>query len=194
MSHLRRRVVVVFALVFLVAMTKTNLRQQTALTDGIRSSRNCRVTTRVNTREVHDDGYESRKHANSHLSVAPPVMLELVLAGHEYATDFDSHYLWDLALSNVNIVLYRRQRADLPLRTWSNGCGMRAEERLLLPNHGRDAAAGVLRLRGVEIRRAPASCGFFTRTRRARLAHVVRNRLHAHHGVPRTRASSSQRQ
>ena len=59
----------------------------------------------------------------------------------EYATNFDSHYLWDLALSNVSIVLYRCERADLPLRTWSNGCGMRAEERLLLPNHGRDAAA-----------------------------------------------------
>ena len=146
-----RRLGVVFALVLLVAMT--NLGQRTTamfllgsvaadFSTGIsRSSRNCRVTTRVNTREVYDDGYESRKHANSHVSVAPPVMLELVLAGHEYATDFQSHYLWDLALSNVNIVLYRRQRADLPLRTWSNGCGMRAEELLLLLNHGRDAAA-----------------------------------------------------
>ena len=131
-----------FALVFLVATT--NLGQiQTALkndatTESSRSSsRTCRVTL-VNTRKVDDDGYESR---NSHAPVAPLAMMELVLAGHEYATDFESHYLWDLALSNVNIVLYRRERTNLPLRTWSNGCDMRAEERLLLPNHGRDAAA-----------------------------------------------------
>ena len=52
----------------------TNLGQRTALTDGIYSSRNCRVTTRVNTREVYDGGYESRKHANSHVSVAPPML------------------------------------------------------------------------------------------------------------------------
>ena len=138
MSHLRRRVVVVFALVFLVATT--NLGQiQTALKNDAttESPRTCRVTL-VDTRKVYDDDYESR---NSHAPVAPLAMLELVFAGHEYATDFESHYLWDLALSNVNIVLYRRERTDLALRTWSNGCGMRAEERLLLPNHGRDAAA-----------------------------------------------------
>jgi len=146
MSHLRR-LVVVFALLFLVAMTTIKiLCQQTSLTDdsttGLRPSRKCRVTALVNTRKVYDDKDqdESRTCSTCHSSVAPP-LLELVLAGHEYAADFESHYLWDLALSNVNIVLYRRERADLPLRTWSNGCGMRAEERLLLPNHGRDAAA-----------------------------------------------------
>ena len=97
------------------------------------------MTTLVNTLEVQDDD-ESR---NSHSSVAPLAMLQLSYwsSSHEYASDFESHYLWDLALSNVNIVLYRRERKNLPLRTWSNGCDMRAEERLLLPNHGRDAAA-----------------------------------------------------
>ena len=141
MSH-PRRLVVAFALLFLVAVTTTNtLRQQTSLTDD--STRECRVTALVRDREVDDDAGrrgEPMTRSESRASVAP-AMLELVLAGHEYATDFESHYLWDLGLSNVNIVLYRRERADLPLRTWSNGCGMRAEERLLLPNHGRDAAA-----------------------------------------------------
>jgi len=37
----------------------------------------------VNTLKVYDGGNEPRKHANSHVSVAPPVILELVLAGHE---------------------------------------------------------------------------------------------------------------
>ena len=72
---------------------------------------------------------------------AREILLEIVLAGHAYEVDFDAHYLWDLALPGVNVVLYRRERADVPLRRWTNGCGTRAEERLLLPNHGRDAAA-----------------------------------------------------
>jgi len=136
MSHLRR-LLFVFALLFLVATTNLGQIQTVLKNDATtESSRTCRVTL-VNTRKVDDDD-ESR---NSHASVAPLATMELVLAGHEYATDFETHYLWVLALSNVNIVLYRRERTDLALRTWSNGCGMRAEERLLLPNHGRDAAA-----------------------------------------------------
>ena len=50
-------------------------------------------------------------------------------------------------------------------------------------SESRERRRGVLRLRGVEIRRSTASCGVFTRTRRARLAHVVRNRVYARHGV-----------
>ena len=144
MSHLRRRVVFVFTLVSLVATTSLGQIQRGLQNDATTgssrsSSRTCRVTTLVNTRKVHDDDDESR---NSHVSVAPLAIMELSYwsSSHEYASDFESHYLWDLALSNVNIELYRRERKNLPLRTWSNGCGMRAEEQLLLPNHGRDAA------------------------------------------------------
>ena len=133
-SHLRRRVVVVFALVFLVAMTTTKtriLRQQTAIVE-------CQHSLKV-----YDDGYESKKHANSHVSVAPPVMLEL------------SSWSWSRVRDRFRVALplgsraFKCQRRALSsrarrlaeLRTWSNGCGMRAEERLLLLNHGRDAAA-----------------------------------------------------
>ena len=191
MSHLRRRVLVVFALVFLVAMTIRH--QQTALTDRIRSSRNCRVKTLVNNREVHDDDDESRMHANSHVSVAPLAMMERSYWSWSRVRDRFRPalpLLGSRAFKRQQRALSSRARRLAELRTWSNGCGMRAEERLLLPNHGRDAAAVVLRLRGVEIRRATASGGVFTRTRRARVAHVVRNRLYARHRVPRAFASS----
>ena len=65
----------------------------------------------------------------------------LVVGAFEYISDFDKHYLWNLGLPNMHILLYRRLEIDKPLRSWTGPCGVLVEEKLLTPNHGRDAAA-----------------------------------------------------
>ena len=66
---------------------------------------------------------------------------EVVIADHEYYENFDQHYLWDLRLWNLHFVIYRRERPEISARSWKGPCNMSAEERILLPNHGRDGAA-----------------------------------------------------
>jgi len=182
----------VFALVFLVATT--NLGQiQTALKNDATtgSSRTCRVTL-VNTRKVDDDGYESR---NSHVSVAPLAMMEL------------SYWNWSRVRDRFRVALplgsraFKRQHRALSSRAQKLAVTnvvervRHARRGAVVASESRTRRDGVLRLCDeVEVRRATASRGVSTRTRRARLAHVVRNRLYAHHCVPRTRASSSQRE
>lgn len=67
--------------------------------------------------------------------------MEIVIAGHEFMSDFDRSYLWELKIWNLNFVLYRREHEEVPGRTWEGPCNMTAEERVVLPNHGRDGAA-----------------------------------------------------
>lgn len=67
--------------------------------------------------------------------------VEIVVAGFRYETDFRGHYLWRLGVPRARVVLYRRERPEVEARAWRGPCGMYGEERLLLPNHGRDAAA-----------------------------------------------------
>lgn len=66
--------------------------------------------------------------------------MDIVVLGHKYEENFHEHYIWKLGLSNTRIVLYRRERENDLARTWSGPCGVRAEERILLPNKGRDAS------------------------------------------------------
>ena len=46
-----------------------------------------------------------------------------------------------MGLTNAHFFVYRRQFEDVPLRAARGPCGIEVTERLLLPNHGRDAAA-----------------------------------------------------
>lgn len=71
----------------------------------------------------------------------PKDSFHVVIAGWEMDESIDTAYFWDLGLSNARVIIYRRSKPKVPLREWLGPCGMRAEERLLLPNHGRDAAA-----------------------------------------------------
>ena len=67
----------------------------------------------------------------------------VVLAGHKYLTDEEvaSHYLWDLMIPGLEIIIYRRKKLhSVPAREWSGPCGMRATERLI-PNRGREPGA-----------------------------------------------------
>jgi Protein of unknown function (DUF3431) len=50
-------------------------------------------------------------------------------------------YLYELGLTNACVYVYRRVHPQRELRTWNGPCGVTVYERLLLPNHGRDAAA-----------------------------------------------------
>jgi len=68
-------------------------------------------------------------------------VFHVVVGGFEYVSDFHKHYLWDLGLPNLYILIYRRTEIGKPLRSWTGPCGMMAEEKLLTPNHGRDGAA-----------------------------------------------------
>ena len=64
----------------------------------------------------------------------------VVIAGYESKTCF-TQYLWDLGLTNAQVFVYRRVGPEVPLRHWHGPCGMAVQEKLLLPNWGRDAAA-----------------------------------------------------
>ena len=64
----------------------------------------------------------------------------IVVAFYESKTSF-KHYLWPLGLSNAQVTVYRRVLPETPLATWHGACGMVIQERLLLPNHGRELAA-----------------------------------------------------
>mmetsp|Transcript_17581 Transcript_17581/g.36942 ORF Transcript_17581/g.36942 Transcript_17581/m.36942 type:complete len:387 (-) Transcript_17581:67-1227(-) len=50
-------------------------------------------------------------------------------------------YLFDIGLTNADYFWYRRLDAQKPLRHIEGPCGQSFHERLLLPNHGRDASA-----------------------------------------------------
>ena len=66
----------------------------------------------------------------------------VVVGGHKYLSDEQvaHHYLWDLQIPNMKIIIYRRVRLEKPARRWSGPCGMTAEERLII-NRGREASA-----------------------------------------------------
>lgn len=67
----------------------------------------------------------------------------VVLAGYEYLSDDEvaSHYIWDLMIPGLEIIIYRRKKLrTVPPRSWSGPCGMRATERLI-PNRGREPGA-----------------------------------------------------
>lgn len=62
----------------------------------------------------------------------------VVIASWKNATCFE--WVYDLGLSNARVFVYRRV-GTLPPRTWDGPCNVTVEERLLIPNHGRDGAA-----------------------------------------------------
>ena len=69
----------------------------------------------------------------------PHSAFHVVIAGHAENTCYQ--YVLDMGLTNALVFVYRRVSPDEPLRTWTGRCGIRVEEKLLVPNHGRDAAA-----------------------------------------------------
>ena len=88
-----------------------------------------------------NDGCFGKHDPTSRDIPASRMNMEVVIAGHEFEPDFERSYLWDLKIWNLNFVLYRREGDDIAGRTWRGGCNMTAEERILIPNHGRDASA-----------------------------------------------------
>lgn len=81
----------------------------------------------------------SLPHGSIHVVVATYKYKEMEA---EIGFDYNNYvYLWDLGLSNAEIYWYRRQQSEAPLRQVDGPCGMRLNERLLLPNYGRDGAA-----------------------------------------------------
>ena len=70
----------------------------------------------------------------------PAGAIHIVIAGYKEDTCF-THYLWDMGLTNAHAFVYRRRESEQALRSWHGPCGMLVQERLLLPNHGRDIAA-----------------------------------------------------
>ena len=71
----------------------------------------------------------------------PPGSFHIVIAGWEYAPNFEDHFLWDTGFSSVHIFLYRRTEEMKPPRRWTGACGMEATELLLFPNRGFEASA-----------------------------------------------------
>lgn len=69
----------------------------------------------------------------------PSGSLHIVIAGYEEKTCFTS-WLWSLGLSNAHVFVFKRLVPERPLSRWSGPCGITVEERLLLPNHGREAS------------------------------------------------------
>ena len=63
----------------------------------------------------------------------------VVIAGWDRATCFD--YIYTLGLTNARVFTYRRVEEERPARSWAGPCGISVEERILLPNAGREASA-----------------------------------------------------
>ena len=83
-------------------------------------------------REISREAYEREK---------TDATFEVVVAGYEYVKDFHTHYIWDIHIPNLKIVVYRRENPEIEARAWRGRCDMFGEERLLFPNRGRDASA-----------------------------------------------------
>jgi len=62
----------------------------------------------------------------------------VVIAGWDHHTCFE--WVYGLGLSNARVFVYRRVGTSPP-RLWRGSCNVTVEERLLLPNNGRDGAA-----------------------------------------------------
>lgn len=70
----------------------------------------------------------------------PKSAFHVVIAGYKHReTSEDYSYLF--SLTNVQFFHYRRQFATVPLTAVHEMCGVVVEEKLMLPNHGREAAA-----------------------------------------------------
>ena len=65
--------------------------------------------------------------------------MHVVIAAHR-KTQWSDHYVWFSGLTNASFYIYCRQKECLPLRTEDKFCNVKASERLLLPNVGRDSA------------------------------------------------------
>ena len=63
-----------------------------------------------------------------------------MIAGYESKTCF-TQYLWNLGLTNAHVFVYRRVSPEVPLKQWRGPCGVLVQEKLVLPNHGRELAA-----------------------------------------------------
>lgn len=70
----------------------------------------------------------------------PPNSLHIIVAGHR-KEHIHKHYLFNLGLTNTELFFYRREDESDPVRELQGPCGIKAYERLVLPNHGREATA-----------------------------------------------------
>ncbi|EIE18102.1 hypothetical protein COCSUDRAFT_55034 [Coccomyxa subellipsoidea C-169] len=70
----------------------------------------------------------------------PAGSFHVVVAAYEEKHCF-KQYLWKLGLTNALVIIYRRVEPERPLGRWHGPCGMVVQEKLLLPNHGKDLSA-----------------------------------------------------
>jgi hypothetical protein len=70
----------------------------------------------------------------------PKNSLHIVIAGYKHR-EVSEDYSYLFSLSNTEIFHYRRQFATMPLVSYPEICGVVVNERLMLPNIGREAAA-----------------------------------------------------
>ena len=84
--------------------------------------------------------FDTSVHNSCESPSLPAGSMHIVIAGYEDKNCF-THYLWDLGLTNAHVFVYRRLSSERPLAIWRGPCGMTVEEKLLLPNHGRELAA-----------------------------------------------------
>ena len=72
----------------------------------------------------------------------PSGQFHVVIAAWKYSNvPCFNDYIWDLGITNANVYVNRRTLANISLRAWTGPCGIKVTEKLLLPNHGLDAAA-----------------------------------------------------
>lgn len=60
---------------------------------------------------------------------------------HESDTHINIQYLFHYGLTNARVFLYKRLNPEKPILKHQHPCGVTVEEKLLLPNEGRDGAA-----------------------------------------------------
>lgn len=64
----------------------------------------------------------------------------IVIAGYDSETCVN-HYIWHLGATNADVFVYRREGIEEPAKFWTGPCGISVQEKILVPNFGRDAAA-----------------------------------------------------
>ena len=90
----------------------------------------------------HHKASNDASHTNvlCELPSLPHDSVHIIVAGHQPG-DFSDHYLVQSGLSNARVIFYRRVDYDKTPSQVNGSCGIIAEERILNPNRGREAAA-----------------------------------------------------
>ena len=70
----------------------------------------------------------------------PKSTFHIIIAGYKHRESSED-YSYLFSLTNAHFFHYRRQFATIPLTNTQEICGVQVEEKLMVPNRGREAAA-----------------------------------------------------